>query len=63
MKIDWFCQQICLRPSEITICIYEDHAERKVRITQNKEKESENSYRKLKSSQWTGTQTHTQKQN
>ena len=26
-------------------------------------KESENSYRKLKSSQWTGTRTHTWKQN
>ena len=32
-------------------------------LTQNKGKESENSYRKLKSSQWTGTRTHTQKQN
>ena len=34
-----------------------------VQITQNKGKESENSYQKLKRSQWTGTQTHTQKQN
>jgi hypothetical protein len=34
-----------------------------VRIKQNKGKESENSYQKLKSSRWTGTQTHTQKQN
>ena len=32
-------------------------------VTQNKGKESENSYRKLKSSQWTGTQTHPWKQN
>ena len=32
-------------------------------MTQNKGKESENSYWKLKSSQWTGTWTHTQKQN
>ena len=29
----------------------------------NKGKESENSYRKLKSSRWTGTRTHTRKQN
>ena len=34
-----------------------------VRKTENKGKESENSYRKLKSSWWTGTQTHTRKQN
>ena len=34
-----------------------------VRIRQNKGKESENSYRKLKSSRWTGTQTNTRKQN
>ena len=34
-----------------------------VRITQNKGKESENSYRKLKSSRWTGTRTQTRKQN
>ena len=34
-----------------------------VRITQNKGKESENSYWKLKSSRWTGTRTHTRKQN
>ena len=34
-----------------------------VRKTQNKGKESENSYRKLKSSWWTGTRTCTQKQN
>ena len=33
-----------------------------VRITQNKGKESENSYQKL-SSRWTGTWTHTRKQN
>ena len=33
-----------------------------VRITQNKGKESENSYQKLKRSQWTGTRTHTRKQ-
>ena len=32
-------------------------------ITQNKGKESENSYQKLKRSWWTGTQTHTRKQN
>ena len=35
----------------------------KVRITQNQGKESENSYKKLKRSQWTGTRTHTRKQN
>ena len=34
-----------------------------IHLTQNKGKESENSYRKLKSSQWTGTRTHTQKEN
>ena len=34
-----------------------------VQITQNKGKASENSYRKLKSSRWAGTQTHTRKQN
>jgi len=34
-----------------------------VRITQNKGKENENSYRKLKSSRCTGTRTHTLKQN
>ena len=34
-----------------------------VRIKQNKGKESENSYQKLKSSRWTGTRTHTLKQN
>ena len=33
------------------------------RLTQNKGKESENSYQKLKRSQWTGTQTHKQNQN
>ena len=32
-------------------------------LTQNKGKESENLTRKLKSSWWTGTRTHTQKQN
>ena len=32
-------------------------------ISQNKGKESENSYRKLKSSRWTGTRTYTRKQN
>ena len=32
-------------------------------LTQNKGKESENSYRKLKSWWWTGTRTHTWKQN
>ena len=31
-------------------------------LTQNNGKESENSYRKLKSSQWTGARTHTRKQ-
>ena len=35
----------------------------KKRKTQNKGKESENSYRKLKSSRWTGTRPHTRKQN
>ena len=34
-----------------------------LRITQNKGKESENSYQKLKRSRWTGTRTHTWKQN
>ena len=34
-----------------------------IHLTQNKGKESENSYQKLKRSQWTGTQTHTWKQN
>ena len=34
-----------------------------VRITQNKGKESENSYQKLERSRWTGTRTHTRKQN
>ena len=34
-----------------------------VRITQNKGKESENSYQKLKRSRWTGTRTCTRKQN
>ena len=34
-----------------------------VQKTQNKGKETENSYRKLKSSRWTGTRTHTRKQN
>ena len=33
-----------------------------VRITQNKGKESENSYQKLKRSRWTGAQTHARKQ-
>ena len=32
-------------------------------IVQNKGKESDNSYQKLKSSRWTGTRTHTWKQN
>ena len=32
-------------------------------LTQNKGMESENSYKKLKRSQWTDTRTHTRKQN
>ena len=43
-----------------------DHMERKVpkyELTQNKGKENENSYQKLKRSRWTGTRTHTRKQN
>ena len=31
----------------------------KVRITQNKRKESENSYQRLKRSRWTGSRKHT----
>ena len=47
-----FLKQIIIRPhgKEST----------EVRITQNKGKESENSYRKLKSSRWKGTRTHTE---
>ena len=34
-----------------------------MQITQNEGMKSENSYQKLKRSRWTGTQTHTRKQN
>ena len=43
--------------TRIQLCIIE------LTIKENKGKESENSYQKLNRSQWTGTRTHTRKQN
>ena len=51
-------QMLIPKPKRQSCCIYIYNI-----LIQNKGKESENSYRKLKSSWWTGTRTHTLKQN